>query len=105
VSDRAAPEEYGRLAYDAYCAATGNRSAVTGEPLPDWKALADRESGVLVRQAWARAAFAVRARTLSEFAELVDRGPTFPLMPSIIADLAREHAQDSGDAGDPASQE
>lgn len=34
------------------------------------------------------------AAALTEFADLVDRGPTFPLAPSIFSAMARERAGD-----------
>lgn len=37
---------------------------------------------------------AVAARTLRDFADLVDRGPDVPLKPSIFSTLAREKADD-----------
>lgn len=49
-------QEPGRWAYEAYCATTHWRSAVTGEPLPPWDE--QRED---IRAAWRAAAEAVRA--------------------------------------------
>ena len=46
----------GRLAYDAYCEASGRRSLVSGAPLPTWAAIARPE----IREAWRAAADAVR---------------------------------------------
>jgi hypothetical protein len=46
----------GRIAYDAYCAKTGWKSAVTGEPLPIFP-LAKPE----VKEAWEAAGEAVKA--------------------------------------------
>jgi hypothetical protein len=34
------------------------------------------------------------ARTLRDMADLIDRGPTFPLPPSVISALVRERADD-----------
>lgn len=48
---------YGRLAFEAYAATTGNRSLVSGERLPSWN---DLGSGV--QEAWIAAAEAIRAR-------------------------------------------
>lgn len=39
--------EPGRIAYDAYCATTGRRSAVTGESLPTYD-----EQRPEIREAW-----------------------------------------------------
>lgn len=35
-----------------------------------------------------------RERALTDFADLIDRGPTFPLSPSIFSAMARERAED-----------
>lgn len=50
------PEDLGRAAYNAYCASTGGRSAISGDRLPPWGE--QRED---IRIAWCRAADAVRA--------------------------------------------
>lgn len=50
------PVDLGRLAYEAYVAAVGGRSAVTGDPLPDFAATPD-----LVRRGWRAAADALHA--------------------------------------------
>jgi hypothetical protein len=42
----------------------------------------------------AEALAAERARALRDFADLIDRGPTFPLPPSIFSAMARERADD-----------
>jgi hypothetical protein len=47
--------DLGQVAYEAYCAATGGRSAVTGEPLPTWE-----DQAPTICAAWERAAEAVR---------------------------------------------
>jgi hypothetical protein len=49
---------------------------------------------------WARAAVEaaaplIAAQVLRDAADLVDRGPTFPLPPSIISALLRERADDA----------
>lgn len=67
MSDRPAPDltgrpivsqvpEPGQTAYDAYCAAVGGRSAISGEPLPDY----DRQRDD-IKAAWTAAAEAARA--------------------------------------------
>ncbi len=44
----------GKHAYQAYCAATGGVSAVTGAPLPQWE-----EQAADIRSAWIMAGIAV----------------------------------------------
>lgn len=44
----------GQIAYDAYCAAVGGKSAVTGAPLPTWDAQSDA-----IKAAWEAAGTAV----------------------------------------------
>lgn len=62
MSDRVEP---GRTAYDAYCAAAGGRSAISGELLPTWDGLREH-----VRQAWRAVANAVSHQFLTELNEL-----------------------------------
>jgi len=47
--------DIGRVAYDAYCAASDGKSLVSGEALPTW---AEQASGI--REAWRAAADAVQ---------------------------------------------
>ena len=49
------PERFGRAAYTGYVSSTGGRSAITGEPLPEWE-----EQAPGIRVAWCSAANAVR---------------------------------------------
>lgn len=49
--ERPEPTSGGQAAYQAYCASTGWRSAVSGDPLPSW---ADQRPAI--RQAWTHAA-------------------------------------------------
>lgn len=46
--------EYGEIAYNAYCASTGGRSLISGDVLPGWGKL-----GPDIQKAWERAASAV----------------------------------------------
>lgn len=46
---------YARLAYEAYCATTGGKSAISGAPLPKY-----HEQSDLIRLAWINGARAVR---------------------------------------------
>lgn len=39
---RLTPETLAKQCYDAYCASTGGKSAVTGAPLPTWEALTEQ---------------------------------------------------------------
>lgn len=55
---------YGQIAYDAYCQASGSKSLVTGQTLPEWDDLPPA-----IRAAWVEAAIAVHrsiAQALSE---------------------------------------
>lgn len=47
--------DLGRHAYEAYCSATGWKSAVSGVPLPYWEQQTDQ-----IRGAWTQAAEAVK---------------------------------------------
>lgn len=51
-------DEAGRIAYTAYCNTVGWKSAVSGDPLPQWDDQAD-----VIKQAWIAAAYAVREST------------------------------------------
>jgi hypothetical protein len=97
------PARYGRLAYEAYCVAVGGHSAVTGARLPSWAELTERRPAIVA--AWVHVAATVRAVTLMEFADQVDRGPTLPLKPSIISQMARECAEDAEDTSPSAAQQ
>lgn len=46
--------DVGKIAYEAYSAKTGHRSAVSGEPLPSWE-----EQSQEIRDAWQASAEAV----------------------------------------------
>lgn len=39
--------EYGQVAYEGYCAASGNKSLVSGAELPSWEKLSPE-----IREAW-----------------------------------------------------
>jgi hypothetical protein len=84
--------DYGRIAYEAYVEAVGGKS-VHGEALPTWKVLSDTKPDVA--QAWTEAGWAAGRASLRAFADLIDRGPTFPLKPSIISTMAREETGDA----------
>jgi len=47
-------KHFGQIAYEAYCADTGNKSLVSGAPLPAWDALSPE-----IKKAWQAAANAV----------------------------------------------
>ena len=55
----------GQRAYDAYCAATGNRT-YSGAPTLDWRALP-----VAIRHAWEQAGGQIRRDTLAEVTVLI----------------------------------
>lgn len=78
--------ELGATGYTVYAAAVGGRS-VRGEPLPEFQ----RTPGK-VQDAWDQAARAIARKVLREMADQIDRGPSFPLAPSIISELVRERA-------------
>lgn len=46
----------GQIAYEAYCATTDWKSAISGAPLPQW----DAQSG-LIKSAWENAGAAAKA--------------------------------------------
>jgi hypothetical protein len=48
------PKSRGQIAYEAYCASTDWKSAISGAPLPQWEAQAPK-----IREAWMAAALAV----------------------------------------------
>ena len=52
----------GRTAYEAYCVATGGKSAITGDTLPEFGATPE-----LVQTAWIAAAQAIKELTISAF--------------------------------------
>ena len=56
---------YGRIAFEAYAAATNNRSLITGDTLPPWNDL-----GNGVQEAWIAAAEAVRAKIVRAINDL-----------------------------------
>ena len=53
-------EKGGQIAYEAYCASSGNKSLISGAELPEWKEL-KRE----IQAAWICAALAVVEGTRS----------------------------------------
>jgi hypothetical protein len=56
--------ERGRIAYKGYCAVTGGRSAITGEPLPAFEALPEA-----VQLAWMGAAMDVASQVIRQVTE------------------------------------
>lgn len=63
--------DYGRIAYEAYSQATGGRSLVTSQTLPEWDDLPPA-----IRAAWREAAKAVRDATRDAVAIQHERGTT-----------------------------
>jgi hypothetical protein len=56
-----------------------------------------RDLAAAIRQAFGREPIGEReaaATALMEFADLIDRGPNFPLRPSLFSGMARERAAD-----------
>lgn len=78
----------GELAYRVYAEAVGGRD-VRGQLLPAWEDLGD-----VVQAGWMRAAGGVAVAVLEAAAEHIDKGPTFPLPPSVVSELVRERAAD-----------
>lgn len=70
------PEDYGRLAYDEYCAAVGGRSVVSGELLPTWDETRTQRPDIA--RAWIKAAAAVFIATSQDLLEHVGSGITAP---------------------------
>lgn len=79
-------EVLGKVAYQTYGEAVGGRN-VRGHPLPGWEDLGD-----VVQTGWMRSAGVIAATALQAAADLIDKGPTFPLPPSVISELIRECA-------------
>lgn len=52
---------YGKVAYEGYCLASGNKSLISGQELPTWDKLDDK-----IKVAWVSAAAAV-ANTIHEY--------------------------------------
>lgn len=52
---------YGKVAYEAYCNATGGRSLISGAELPTWEKLDAR-----IQNAWVEAAAAVQLTVIME---------------------------------------
>jgi hypothetical protein len=80
----------GKVAYEAYCATTDWKSAVSGDSLPSWEQ--QRES---IRDAWDAAAYAVAdaVRPAPTFQEPVDRRLSDPPQLETL-DEARRKARD-----------
>jgi len=83
---RAFHEAYERLA-PSFGYETRKASAVAWEQVPD-------NNRALMTAVAAEVAPLIAAQVLRDAADLVDRGPTFPLSPSIISALLRERADD-----------
>jgi hypothetical protein len=80
--------ELAKIAYASYGKMTDFKN-FRGDPMLEWDDL-----GEAIQGAWVAAAAAVAAGALSEMAGKIDKGPTFPLPPSVISALVRERADD-----------
>lgn len=79
---------YGKIAYGAYCNATGGRSLISGAELPTWDKLDAR-----IQNAWVEAALAVQLTVIMEQAavepQVTDMTVGFPMDSSHGMDVIR----------------